>query len=153
LNKQIFAVAILASAILSQLQVNESHADHEPAYVVPGRTDVPVMIDGRNAAWGVVEGDWGLYRPGAIAVTVIPAPHAAQRGWMKAAPYFPSFGVAPLAGRHEIVPPADRAKPQRAEPYDRSWFSASEPLPATDNESQVPMIVSPIIEPRMPLRR
>jgi hypothetical protein len=29
------------------------------------------MINGYDASWAVVEGDWGLYRPGAVPVTVI----------------------------------------------------------------------------------
>lgn len=150
MREHIFAVAIVIVANLSQA---DARADHAPVYVVPGRPEVPVMIDGQNAAWGVVEGDWGLYRPGAVAVTVVPSPYAARRRAVEAAPYFPSFGVTPLAGRHEIAPPADRIKPPRAERHEQFWFSESEPLPATDNEQNAPMVFAPVIEPRFEPRR
>jgi hypothetical protein len=45
-------------------------ADHAPSIVVPGRPDVPVIINGRDARGGIAIGDWGLYRPG-TPVTVI----------------------------------------------------------------------------------
>jgi len=48
-----------------------ARADHAPAIVVPGRPDVPVIINGRDARGAIVIGDWGLYRPGAVAPTVI----------------------------------------------------------------------------------
>ena len=56
-----------------------ARADHAPNYVVPGRPDVPVIINFFDASWGVVEGEWGLYRPGAVSPTVIPAPHVMPR--------------------------------------------------------------------------
>ena len=56
-----------------------AHADHAPNYVVPGRPDVPVIINFFDASWGVVEGEWGLYRPGAVSSTVIPAPYVMPR--------------------------------------------------------------------------
>jgi hypothetical protein len=48
-----------------------ARADNYPVIVVPGRPGVPVIINGRDASWAVVNGDWGLYRPGAVPVTVI----------------------------------------------------------------------------------
>ena len=41
------------------LSAGVARADHAPAYVVPGRSDVPVMINGYDASWGVTVGDWG----------------------------------------------------------------------------------------------
>lgn len=52
-----------------------ARADHQPAFVVPGRSNIPVPINGMNAAWGIVNGDVGLYRPGAVPVTVLPSPY------------------------------------------------------------------------------
>ncbi len=119
-----------------------ARADHQPAYVVPARPDVPVMINGYDASWGVVEGDWGLYRPGAVSPAVIPSPYAAP---LRPAPrYFPSLGGVPYVGRHEIEPPPDRVLPPPAEPYFRSWSSGSDPhQPVTEYAPAPPMIVSP----------
>lgn len=46
-------------------------SDNAPVIVIPGKAGVPVMINGRDASWAIVEGDWGLYRPGSMPVTVI----------------------------------------------------------------------------------
>ncbi len=48
------ALAVLFSTTLSAL------ADSGPVVVAPSRPDVPIVINGRNAAYAVVEGDWGL---------------------------------------------------------------------------------------------
>ena len=39
--------------------------------VIPGRPGVPVIINGIDASYAVVEGDWGLARPGHGTITVI----------------------------------------------------------------------------------
>lgn len=119
-----------------------ARGDHLPILIVPGRADVPVIVDGIDASWGVMEGDWGLYRPGAVPPTLIPAPSAlpAQRG----TGYFPSAGHAPRAGRLEIEPPANRVLPPPAESFHRSWGSASDPLPATIPPDPPPVIMAPL---------
>ena len=48
-----------------------ARADGGPVIVIPSRPGVPVIINGRDASYAVVEGDWGLSRPGAVPVTVI----------------------------------------------------------------------------------
>ena len=118
-----------------------AYGDHLPMLVVPGRPDVPIIINGVDASWGVVEGDWGLYRPGGAPLNVIQAPSAVpiQRG----TGYFPSAGHAPRAGRLEVEPPADRQLPRPAESYHRSWGAASDPLPATIPQDPPPVIVAP----------
>ena len=35
-------------------------ADTGPLIVIPGRAGVPVMINGRDASYAIVEGEWGL---------------------------------------------------------------------------------------------
>jgi hypothetical protein len=135
----IFGVAgILAAA--------PAYADHEPTYVVPGRADVPVMINGVDAAWGVIEGDWGLYRPGHGAVTVIPAPFAAPL-LPPARRYYPSLGGLPYSGRLEVEPPANRQLPPSAPSYHRSWSSSSDPLPASEPVQLPPIFMAPITVP------
>jgi len=113
------------------------HADHAPNYVVPGRPDVPVIINFFDASWGVVEGEWGLYRPGAVSPTVIPAPYVTPR--TTARPYYPSLGGPAYKGRLEIQPPADRQLPP-APSYHRSWSSESQNLPATEY-APVPRVI------------
>ena len=120
-----------------------ARGDHLPVLVVPGRADVPVIIDGIDASWGVVEGEWGLYRPGAVPPTVIPAPSALQAP--RGGGYFPSAGHAPRAGRLEIQPPANRILPPPAESFHRSWGAASDPLPATIPPDPPPIIMAPPI--------
>jgi hypothetical protein len=133
-----------------------ARADHAAVYVVPGRADVPVVIHGYDASWGVVSGDWGLHRPGAGYVTVYPSPFAPppyQRPVMR---YFPSLGSVPQVGRHEINPPAHRPLPPRAQPFHQSWSAESDFGPVTDYAPMGPMIVAPEVDtsrPRRPPRR
>ena len=53
------------------LCVGPARADSGPVIVIPSRPGIPVIINGRDASYAVVEGDWGLSRPGAVPVTVI----------------------------------------------------------------------------------
>jgi hypothetical protein len=108
-------------------------ADSGPVIVIPSRPGVPVIINGRDASYAVVEGDWGLSRPGAVAVTVIggspiyPNPVYSRRN-----SYHPRYGHTPLRGRNEIEPPADRALPEPAEDFSRSWSTSPDPTPVND---------------------
>ena len=130
----------LCAAVLAGIA--PARGDHLPVLVVPGRADVPVIIDGVDASWGVVEGEWGLYRPGAVPPTVIPAPSAfaPRRG----NGYFPSAGHAPRTGRLEIEPPANRVLPPAAQSYHRSWGVASDPAPATIPFEPPPVLMAPV---------
>jgi hypothetical protein len=141
----------LASGIVSALVAliaGAAKADHAPAYVVPGRSDVPVMINGYDASWGVVNGDWGMYRPGAVGLTVYPAPFVPQPPIYRPVPrYFPSLGAAPQVGRYEVNPPAHRPLPPQAQPYHRSWSAESDMSnPVTDYAPTGPMFISPEID-------
>lgn len=130
-----FAFVLTALALAAPC----AHADHAPNYVVPGRPDVPVIINFFDASWGVVEGEWGLYRPGAVSPTVIPAPYVTPRTVAK--PYYPSLGGPAYKGRLEIEPPADRQLPAPAPSYHRSWTSESQNLPATEYAPSPPIIL------------
>jgi hypothetical protein len=136
--------SVVASA-LAALSAGAAQADHAPAYVVPGRSDVPVMINGLDASWGVVNGDWGLYRPGAVGVTVYPAPFVPQPPIYRPVPrYFPSLGAAPQVGRYEVNPPAHRPMPPQAQPFHQSWSAGSDmSAPVTDYAPTGPMFISP----------
>ena len=88
-----FVVVALASFALVPAHVR---ADHAPVIVIPSRPGIPVVINGRDASYAVVEGDWGLSRPGAAPVTVIggspilPNPVYARRHL-----YHPKYGRVP----------------------------------------------------------
>lgn len=118
-------------------------ADDAPAIVVPNRPHAPVVINGCDATYMVVESDWGLAKNVRIAPTVYGcrAPVLREVGH-----YFPSAGRVPGYGRLEIEPPAGRRLPPRAESYRRSWSAQSAP-PAV----QPPVPIEPpeiIIAPR-----
>lgn len=128
-------------------------ADSGPVIAVPGRAGVPVMINGRDASWAVVEGDWGLARGVHVQPTVL-------GGWdvyqgKSVGRYFPSSGKIPGYGRLEIEPPANRALPPPAESYYRSWSAESAaPTELQDiPQNPPPVIVAPEINLPRPPRR
>jgi hypothetical protein len=101
--------------------MNAAQAQYEPVIALSGRAGVPVVIHGRDATGAVVEGDWGLARPGAPVTVIDPGP------FLMAVPprgaYFPADGRRPGYGRYEI----DHARPLRpAERYHRSWSAGGE---------------------------
>jgi hypothetical protein len=110
--------------------------------VIPGKPGVPVIINGVDASYAVVEGDWGLLRGTHVEPTVYggryvdPVPNVGH--------YYPSAGHLPGYGRLEIEPPANRKLPPEAESYYRSWSAQSTPqleIPA----NPPPVIVAPQI--------
>jgi hypothetical protein len=104
-------------------------SDHGPVIVVPGRAGVPVMMYGRDVSGAIIEGDWGLYRPGSVAPTVI-MPFRPIVWGHGGAHYFPATGRRPRYGRYEVETPASRVQ-QDAESYSRSWSVQSRPGPVT----------------------
>jgi hypothetical protein len=99
--------------------------------VIPGRVGVPVIINGVDASYSVVEGEWGLGQGTHVQPTIYggryidPVPRVGH--------YYPSAGRIPGYGRLEIEPPANRKLPQPAESYHQSWSAQSAPLPAQSN--------------------
>ena len=99
--------------------------------VIPGRAGVPVIINGVDASYAVVEGEWGLGKGNQVQPTVYggryvdPVPRVGH--------YYPSAGRMPGYGRLEVEPAANRKLPQPAESYHRSWSVQSAPLPAQSN--------------------
>jgi hypothetical protein len=126
-------------------------ADNEPVLVVPGRPGVPVMMYGVDVSGAVIEGEWGLNRPGVVAPTVI------MRYWghdvyETPSGYFPTTGQRPRVGRLEVLPPPNRRLPKPAARYSRSWESHSDPFPATipPPYELPPMVLAPQIDHRRP---
>jgi hypothetical protein len=108
--------------------------------VIPGRPGVPIIINGVDASYAVIEGEWGLGQNTQVQPTIYggryvdPVPNVGH--------YYPSAGHMPGYGRLEIEPPANRRLPQPAESYHQSWSAQSTPqleIPA----NPPPVIVAP----------
>jgi hypothetical protein len=119
-------------------------ADSGPVIVIPGRPGVPIILDGIDASYTVVEGDWGFAKGAHVPRTIYggrpidPVPHVGH--------WYPSAGLQPGYGRLEIEPPADRKLPQPAESYHQSWSSQSYPPKAESKaEPEVPFYPPPVI--------
>ena len=132
-GRMAFVVVALASFALAPALVR---ADSGPVIVIPSRPGIPVIINGRDASYAVVEGDWGLSRPGAVPVIVIGgSPVLPNEVYRRRNSYIPRYGRAPERGRYEVEPPADRALPEPAESFSREWSTSSDtaaPVTITD---------------------
>jgi hypothetical protein len=108
-----------------------------PYIVIPGRPGVPIIINGVDASYSVVEGDWGLGKGVHVQPTVYggryvdPEPSVGH--------YYPSSGHLPGYGRLEIEP---AGKPRPAESFHQSWSSESKQQQV---EPQVPLNPPPVI--------
>jgi hypothetical protein len=132
-------VALAVGALTSGLvAVTAAQADHRPVIAVPGHPQVPAIVDGVDASYGVVIGEWGLYRAGHIAPKVIRplgAPRAYYPGSFGAGAfypgstpsgYYPSTGNRPRYGRQEVELPGERV-PRPAESYPGDGISTIRP--------------------------
>ena len=126
-----FALAILIGTTWTALA-----GSNGPYIVIPGRAGVPIIINGVDASFSVVEGDWGLGKGIHVQPTVYggrpvidpPVGH-----------YYPSSGREPGYGRLEIEP---AGKPKPAESYHQSWSVESMPQPP---QPEVPFYPPPVI--------
>jgi hypothetical protein len=102
--------------------------------VIPQRPGVPVVINGIDASYAVVEGQAGLGKGNYMQPSlyggrpVEPEPPVGH--------YYPTLGAKPGYGRVEIEPPANRKLPTPPESYSRSWGAQSNMQPA---QPPVPM--------------
>jgi len=146
------AACALAFAALAIAAV--ARADHAPTLVIPGKRGIPVMIGNYEASWAVVEGDWGLSRPGHMAPTVLGG-RFMGRTLDRVQRYYPATGQRPQRGRLEVEPPADRVLPPPAESFSRAWSTADDAVPSADlhtspnlaTEGAYPLILAPQIWP------
>ena len=122
---------LVHAIVLLAVTAPPAFAQGVPEIVIPGKPGVPVYINGIDASWGIVEGEFGLDRPGAMTPTVIYRPVVISYP-QRVPAFYPKEGKRPGYGRLEIVPPADRPLPPPAPTYFRSWSSGSAPGPATD---------------------
>jgi hypothetical protein len=142
------ALALAFGVVGAALAWPAMAAEASAVIVVPGRPGVPVMYFGRDISGAVVEGDWGLDRPGHGEITIIqPGPRVLWGAGSGG--YFPSSGQAPRYGREEVEPPANRKLPPKAESYHRAWGAASEPLPASSTPpvDAPPVLLGPQLAP------
>ncbi len=127
-----FALAILVGTTWSAFAGSTT-----PVIVIPGRPGVPIMINGVDASYAVVEGDWGLGKGMHVQPTVYggrPVDLEPNVGH-----YYPSSGRLPGYGRLEIEP-AGRPKP--AESFHQSWSAQSTPQ---QEQPAVPPYPPPVI--------
>jgi hypothetical protein len=110
--------------------------------VIPGRPGVPIIINGIDASYTVVEGQWGLAKNVQVQPTIYGGRYIEERQPYDVGHYYPSMGLRPGYGRLEVEPPANRKLPQPAESYYRNWQSNSAPLPP---QADVPVDPPPVI--------
>ena len=132
----------LCAALLMAVSCSSALAQREPEIVIPGRPGVPVYINGVDASWGIVEGEFGLDRPGMVTPTVIYRPYLIPIPY-RVPGYYPADGRRPRYGRLEIVPPRNRVLPPPAPTYYRYWFERVAPGPVTEYPSYPPVVIAP----------
>ena len=108
--------------------------------VIPGHPGVPIIINGVDASYAVVEGEWGLAKSEQVQPTVYGGRYV--DGPPNVGHYYASAGHSPGYGRLEIQPPTNRKLPQPAESYHESWSSQSAPPKA---QPEVPFYPPPVI--------
>ncbi len=134
----------LYAALLLAVSCCSALAQREPEIVIPGKPGVPVYINGIDASWGIVEGEFGLDRPNQVNPTVVYRPYLAALPY-EVPSYFPAEGRRPGYGRLEIAPPPNRRLPAPGPKYHRFWSSESAPGPVTQYPAGPPVIVAPTL--------
>ena len=142
------------AAVLFAVSASPALAQRGPVIVIPGRPDVPIFENGVDVTWSVVEGEFGLDRPGQVTPTVIyrlppPVMPTYASPTIDEPGYFPKDGSKPGYGRLEINPGPNRRLPPPAQSYRRSWSSESAPTPADLPSNNPPMYVAPYIAPNI----
>ena len=149
--------AALITVIACAVGGVSARADHQPVFVVSGKAGVPVIMNGRNVTGAVIFGDWGLYRPGAMAPIIVPmqsfrpAPrtrHRTRRVRRVRAvqPFLHYFPGGRLTRPAVKAPEAQSfAPPKPAESYSREWTTDSAPTRA-DVAPAPPIVIAPNIE-------
>lgn len=130
----------LAIVILIGTTLTAFAGSNGPVIVIPGRAGVPIIINGIDASYAVVEGDWGLDKGQHVQPTVYGGRLVDYQP--NVGHYFPSAGHVPGYGRFEVEPPANRRLPQPAESYHQSWSAQSAPLQA---QPEIPFYPPPVI--------
>jgi hypothetical protein len=152
-DRWVLFMRLVYTVFLLALGTAPTLAQTGPVIVIPGRPDIPVIENGVDVSWAVVESELGLARPGVLTPTVIyrpPPPILVPYFRASYQPgFFPSSGKTPGYGRLEQAPSPDQPPPKPAQSYRRSWSSHSADTPADlpSYNPYGPMYVSPIIAP------
>jgi hypothetical protein len=126
-----FGLAVVSGLAALTAAAPARAGDTGPVIAIPTRPGVPIIINGRDASYAVVEGDWGLARPGHGSITVIGgSPITPNPVYEPRNSYHPRYGRPPPRGRNEVDPGPDG--PQAAEPFLRNWSSSSDVAPPVD---------------------
>lgn len=118
-----FVIPFAASWAILLGSASTSLASEGFDLVVPMRPGVPIIINGIDVSYAVVEGNYGLGQGAPRQPTIYggrlvdPEPYVGH--------YYPSLGVKPGYGRMEIEPPTERKLPKPAESYHREWGAQS----------------------------
>jgi hypothetical protein len=108
-----------------------SGAEAPVVFVIPGKAGVPVIINGVDASFTVVEGDVGLSRPGHLTPQIVTPPlRGPGAGFYFYGGYFPARGISPGRGRYEIIPEGKRHQLPNPESFKREWSTQSRSAPA-----------------------
>ncbi len=83
--------------------------------VIPMRPGVPIIVNGIDVSYAVVEGDFGLGKGVHRQPTIYGGRYVDSEP--NVGHYYPSLGHQPGYGRMEIEPPASRKLPKPAESY------------------------------------
>jgi hypothetical protein len=105
---------LLQTALWLAIGISPALAQRAPVIVIPGRPDVPILMNGVDVSWSVIEGEFGLDRPNEVNPTVIYRPFGVVSAL--GPPYIPprSFqpGYFPSTGlRRRPTSAAGRANP------------------------------------------
>jgi hypothetical protein len=109
-----------------------------PVIVIPGHPGVPIIINGVDASYSVVEGDWGLGKGIHVQPTVYGGRYVDPEPLV--GHYYPSAGHMPGYGRLEIEP---AGKPRPAESFHQSWSANSRPQLPEVPANPPPVIMAP----------
>ena len=135
---------ILNAALLLVLSGSPAFAQRVPAIVIPGRADVPVMMNGIDVSWSVVEGDYGLDRPIGMVPTVIYRPYAV----MMPGPGCGHLFSAGAGNRSSIL----STRRQTAGLWPAGSGTAAGPAVTAPGRKFFPKLVKPIVpRPRHPI--
>jgi hypothetical protein len=111
--------------------------------VIPGHPGVPIIINGIDASYAVVEGEWGLGKGIHVQPTVYGGRYVDVEP--NVGHYYPSLGRQPGYGRLEIEPPANRILPKPAQSYHQSWSAQSAPPVPQPQQPEVPFYPPSVI--------
>jgi hypothetical protein len=132
-------MGVTSTVSMGTASMGTALADSGAVIVIPGHPGVPIIINGVDASYSVVEGDWGLGKGVHVQPTVYGGRYVDPQ--LHVGHYYPSEGRQPGYGRYEIEPPANRRLPQPAEDYHQSWSAQSAP-PA---KPEVPLYPPPVL--------